>query len=268
MKTNKEFKEMKFSKLHFLIFAGIFLVSSSVHAECIPSDDPCAPKKKIGDWDTSLLFGFNLTQGNSETTLLNIGANTHFEQDQSIFDAGLEYGYGEDKTNQVEGQDTKTRDDLRATAQYDHLLSERFFVGLGTKVLYDDIADIDYRANVNPSLGYYLLRDNSFKFRVEAGPSYVFEKVGGEKDDYFAPRLAEGFEWAITCTSKLFQKAEILFDTADSDNYLIDAEAGIEAAISSSLSLVVKVRETYDNVPAEDRDRSDLAVISAIKVQL
>ncbi len=259
---------MNFNQILCLIVAAVLAFSHPVFAECIPADDPCAPQKKVGDWDKSLLFGLNLTNGNSETTLVTVGGNAHLERGSSVFDAVLDYGYGEDETNKTGDEDTTTRNDFRGAVQYDYLFTERAFAGLGAKIISDEIADIDYRLNINPSLGYYLLRDAAFKFRVEGGPSYVFEKVDGVEDDYFAPRIAEGFEWAITCTSKVFEKAEILFDINDSNNYIVDAEAGIEAAISSSLSLVVKVRNTYDNVPAADKENNDIAVISAIKVLL
>ena len=252
----------------FIAMAVLLCWTAQALSECVPTDDACAPKKKLEEWDKSLLFGLNLTNGNSETTLVNIGGNAHLERNNSVFDTALQYGYGEDKTNKVEGEDTTTRNDLKGSIQYDYLLTERFFTGFGTKILYDEIADIDYRTNLNPTIGYYLLKDNSFKFRVEGGPSYVFEKVGGEKDDYFAPRVAEAFEWAITCTSKLYEKAEIYFDPSDTNNYIVEAEAGIEAAISTNLSLVLKVQENYDNTPAVDKEKSDVSVISAIKVAL
>src|SRR5690606_35263206 len=106
------------------------------------------------------------------------------------------------------GESETTQNDVNAKAEYKRLLSERFFAGLGTTFLYDDIADVDYRVNLNPSLGYFLIREENIRFNIEGGPTYVFEKVGGVKDDYLAPRVAERFEWSFSETGKLFQTAE------------------------------------------------------------
>jgi putative salt-induced outer membrane protein YdiY len=244
------------------------IISENAAAECVPSEDTCAPKKKVGEWDSSALIGFNLTQGNSETTLLTLGLKAALDKDGNVIDLAADYGYGEDKALDSEENGDTSRNDFRAAARYDRILGERFYVGFGAKFLYDEIADVDYRVNMDPNVGYYLLRDNSFKLRLEGGPSYVFEKVGGEEDDYFAPRLGDRFEWAITCTSKIYQQAEVLFDASDSDNYLVNAEVGIEAAIATNLALAFIIRETFDNQPAAGREKDDLAIISSLKVSL
>lgn len=118
------------------------------------------------------------------------------------------------------------------------MLNDNSFLGLGGKFLYDELAEIDYRTNLDPTYGYYFIKDNQFKFKLEGGPSYIFEKVGQKSDDYLAPRLADRFDWALTCTSKIYQLAEILFDVNDSDNYIINAEIGVESALTTALSLV------------------------------
>lgn len=258
---------------HLLAFGAVlglvlFGSLSSLHAECVPSEDPCAPKKKTGDWDVSGLFGFNFTSGNTDTTLLTVGAKGLLDKDNNLWELSADYSFGKDDEREDPKFDDTTRNDFRALARYDRLLSERFYVGLGSKFLYDEIAEVDYRVNIDPNVGYFLLKDNTYKFRVEGGPSYVFEEVGDVEDDYFAPRLAERFDWAITCTSKVYQQAEVFMDIDDSDNYVVNAEVGVEAALSSQLSLALLIRQTYDNVPAAGREKDDLAVISALKVAL
>lgn len=250
------------------LFVSVLIPVGSCFAECIPGDDPCAPKKKIGEWDNSVAFGFNMTSGNSSTRLVTVLGNTYYEKDSDIVEGTLMYNFGEDRNVDDEKNGSTTRNDFRVLGQYNHLVTERTFLGFGSKFFYDEIADIDYRVFVSPSAGYYFLKDNTFKLRLEGGPSYVFERVGGLNDEYLAPRLANRFDWFITCTSKIYQTAEILGDTNDSQNFLVNAEVGIESALSTALSLVVLVRETFDNQPAEGRDKGDLAVISALKVAI
>ncbi len=258
----------KACKAVFILLLTVVLTSTLVFAQCDPKDDPCAPKKEPGVWDKSLAFGFNLTSGNSDTTLANISGKFSRDYENNIWDFGMQYNYGEDKDRELSGEDKVSRNDFRSNASYNRLLDERLFVGFGTKFFYDEIADIDYRVFADPTVGYYLLKDNTFKFKLEAGPSYIFEKVGGVEDDYLAPRVADGFEWVLSCTSKIFQTAEVLMDINDSENYLVNAEVGVEAALNATMSLVFKVRETYDNQPADGREKDDLAMITALKVTL
>lgn len=246
----------------------LFVCARQATAACDAAADPCGPKKVLDSWEKSLAAGLNLTRGNSDTLLLTLLAQARRETDQDIIRFDASYGYGEDSTNTADGEDSTTRNDARVTAGYNYLLSERTFVGGIVDFRYDEIADIDYRFTLSPTVGYYFLKDADFKFSGDIGPSYVFEKVGGEENDYFAPRIGERFEWVISCTSKLYQSAEILYDVEDSDNYMMNAEAGVEAAIATNLALVVLLRDNYDNLPAADREKNDLTLITALKVAL
>ncbi len=250
------------------LFLVSFLVTAQAYAGCDPVEDPCAPKKIKDAWQKSALVGFNLTSGNSKTTLLNLGLAAAKETDEYLTDVSAAFNYGEDKNIEDSINGTTTRNDVRVAGSYHEKLTELSYIGFGTKFLHDEIADVDYRATLSPGLGYFVLKDSDVSLALEAGPSYVFEKVGGLKDDYLAPRIADKFNWVISCTSKLYQSAEVLLDVNDSENYLANAEAGVEASLSSSVALVVGVRYTYDNVPASGREKDDLAVITSLKIAL
>lgn len=244
------------------------LLASSAYAACEKGEDPCAPVKEKDAWNKSLALGFNMTSGNSDTLLLTaIGAAAR-ETDQDLIDFGAALSYGEDDALEETTGSSTSRNDIRASASYNYKLSDRLYAGLGSKFLHDEIADVKYRVNVNPTLGYFLAKNADISFALEGGPGYTFEKVDDETDDYFSPRIADRFEWVISCTSKLFQTAEVLFDVTDSENYIINAELGVEAALAADLALVVSLRESYDHQPAVDRDKSDLALLSALKVTL
>lgn len=232
-----------------------------VCAKCLEPYDPT-------QWERSVAFGFNLARGNTDTALININAKAQREFESNIYRFELDGNYGEDKDKERAGGDKKTQENVKGLAEYKRLLSDRFYVGIGGAYLYDDISAIDYRVTINPVAGYFLLKDDEVKLSVEAGPSYIFEEVNNESDDYLAPRAAERFEYVISKTSKIFQSAEVLIDVDDSDNYIVNSEAGIKAAINSNLSLVVSAKDSYDNQPAVDREKNDLAVISALQFSL
>ncbi|MCC6952741.1 MAG: DUF481 domain-containing protein [Deltaproteobacteria bacterium] len=249
-------------------FCTSLLTTNVAQAACNPAEDPCAPKKEIGSWDKSLAFGFNYTSGNSDTSALSLLGRAKRETTEDVIDFDLTSGSGEDRARDTETVDAKNKDDFRANANYKYLLGGDWFAGAGWAFLYDDIAQVDYRTSLTPVVGYYLLKDEDFTLSVDAGPGYTFERVASVDNDFFSPKIGERFDWIISCTSKIYQKADIFFDTSNSDNYLVNAEAGVESALSTSLSLVFLVRDTYDNEPAVDREKNDVAMITAVKVAL
>jgi hypothetical protein len=54
----------------------------------------------------------------------------------------------------------------------------------------------------------------------------------------------------------------------DADQYIFNAEVGVESALNSYLSLVLTVRDYYINKPAEGRVPNDVITITALKVTL
>jgi hypothetical protein len=53
-----------------------------------------------------------------------------------------------------------------------------------------------------------------------------------------------------------------------SSDYIVNAELGIEAPLSSSVNLVFAVRDYYINEPAEGRERNDVYTLTGLKVNL
>jgi putative salt-induced outer membrane protein YdiY len=114
----------------------------------------------------------------------------------------------------------------------------------------------------------YVIREDDLKLSIEGGPAYIFEEIGGESDNYLAPRIANRLDWKISDTAKLFQTAEYLFDISDSDAYLVNAELGIETTVTELVSLVVSIKDAYNNAPADGKERNDIAIISGLKLNL
>ncbi len=237
----------------FLVILLILPMSVLAHDEVDP--DPEA-------WKKSISFGYNMTDGNSNTDLLTIDMKARREKGNDIWNFQLRESYGQ--TEDATGLDTTNVDETIGIAEYRHLISERAYFGALVNAERDDIADIDYRAIPSLVFGYFLIKNETMDFAVEAGPGYVFEKVGGVKDDYFAPRVGEIFNWQFSENARFFEYANVTFDTDNSDNYLIVGEAGVEAALNEMLSLIVSVKDNYDNVPAPGLKRNDIILTSSV----
>jgi putative salt-induced outer membrane protein YdiY len=229
---------------------------------------------------TALNAGLTLTDGNSETLALNVGLETEGEKDGlgSVL-AGIEANYGEStisstSTDEATGETTvsevkeTTVENAKAYANVKKTLSPRTFAALDGSVLYDDVALIDYRSMLGPGLGIYLMKNEKRTLTLEAGPSYVWEKVDGETDDYLALRFAQRYTCQATANAKLVQSLEYVPEAEDFDNYLLNAEIGIEASMNERLSLRIVLQNKYDNTPAEGAESNDLSLIAGIGLSL
>lgn len=100
-----------------------------------------------GPWDTSIYSGLALTHGTVDSLTVNAGIRaigSWADQEALLF---ADYLYGEN-------QSATTNNAFRAGAQTNFLISDRAFIGLGAGFLYDEVADVDYRVNAGPTLGY------------------------------------------------------------------------------------------------------------------
>ena len=265
-------------KKHLLVAAALALAASASAAEKKAGKEAAVAEAPAG-LATVLNAGLTLTDGNSETLAANVGLKTEGEQAGlgSVL-AGAEFNYGEStvqtKTVDEAGvetvaeKDEKTVENAKLFANVKKTLSPRTFLSLDGTAAYDDVADIDYRATLGPGLGAYLVKNDQRELTLEAGPAYLWEKVGGARNDYLALRFAERYVCQALKNAKLVQSLEYLPEAEDFDNYLLVGEIGVEAAMSDRLSLRVVLQDKYDNTPAEGKERNDLSLIAGLGIKL
>ncbi len=262
-------------KKFLMMLAAAGLAVSAPAAEKKAAD---AAAKKDG-FTTALNAGLTLTDGNSETLAANASLLTEGEKKGlGSLRAGVEGNYGEstatttttaaDGTTTTADENEKTVDNAKVFANVRKTLSPRTFALLDGSALYDDIAEVDYRALLGPGLGIYLVKNDKRELSLEAGPSYVWEEVGGVSDDYLALRFAERYSCQATQTAKLVQALEYTPEAEDFDNYLLTFELGVEAAMNETLSLRVVVQDKYDSTPAAGAEYNDVSLIAGLGLTL
>jgi putative salt-induced outer membrane protein YdiY len=226
-------------------------------------------------WETVANAGATLTRGNSETFLGTIGVNSQRKWSKDEVLLGASAGYGENTTRRPGLSDDHNATDqyVKGFGQWNHLFSERLYGGLRVDGMYDKIAGIDYRVTVSPMIGYYLIKDAKTTLAVEAGPGVVFENLAGtdskgrpnNADQYITLRIAERFEHKFSDKAKVWQSAEYLPRISDfADDYVINAEVGASAAITSSIDLRAVLQDTYRSLPPGGRKHNDLKLIVGV----
>ena len=209
-------------------------------------------------WESSIGAGLTLTRGNSSTLLVTGNIQTHKKTPDNEFTFGADGAYGE--ANSQENVDT-----IHGFGQYNHLFTDKFYGYFRAEGLHDGIADLQYRVTVGPGAGYYFLKETNTTFATELGCSYVNQRLGDVNDNYASLRLAENFEHKFKrYGTRFWESVEVLPQVNKFDNYLMNAEVGIESAISKTISLKTYLVDNFNNEPAAGRQKNDVKLISGI----
>ena len=209
-------------------------------------------------WASSVTAGLTLTRGNSDTLLVTGGVETHKKTPDNEIGMGADGGYGTSGGK-------KNVDTAHGFTQYNHFFSDRFYGYGRVEALHDGIANLQYRITVGPGVGYYFLKETNTTLAGELGSSYVNERLGDVTDNYDTLRAAERFEHKFKdYGARLWENAEILPQVDKFQNYLVNAEVGIEAALNSHLSLKTFLDDNFNNEPAAGREKNDIRLVSGI----
>lgn len=208
-------------------------------------------------WLSSISLGFTMTRGNSDTLLVSGKFRTERKSNHNEWLLGADGAYGED--NSVANYET-----LHGFTQFNHFFTSRLYLFGRVDALHDGIKDIKYRVTISPGLGYYLCRQTNLTFAVETGPSFVTEKQGNDNQNYAAWRFAERLDYKLNSRARIWHSAEIIPQLDQTDNFIINADFGIESPITRDLSLQVSLQDNYVNLPATTYKHNDVRIISGI----
>jgi putative salt-induced outer membrane protein YdiY len=215
-----------------------------------------APPPK-NSWQSSITAGLTLTRGNKSTTLFTTEFLTAKKTPKNEYSLGLGTAYGSQGS-------TETVNNYKAFGQWNRLFTERFFGYARADALRDLIADLDYRLSIGPGAGYYLLKATNTTLAVEAGAGMEFQRLGGKDEQFSTTRFAERFEHKFNNRARLWQTAELVPQVDNFDNYVVNFEIGMEAAISKSFSLKTYFDDTYANQPAAGRLKNDAKIVAGV----
>jgi putative salt-induced outer membrane protein YdiY len=226
------------------------------------AQDPAAPTQSPSKWDKSAALGLTLTRGNSDTLLFtgNVLASRKAGRHEYNFGADATYGETEGET---------TAQNFHGFGQYNYLFTERAFGYFRLDGLHDDVAAIKYRFIASPGAGYYFIKATDVTLRGEVGPGFIYERTlrsNGEYEDkgYMTLRLAERYDHKLSDKVKLWQMVEFLPQVDRLENYLINAEIGVDTSLTPKLSLRTYLQDTYRSKPSAGREKNDLKLVVAI----
>lgn len=221
--------------------------------EAKPAEEP----KKTA-WETSAAIGATLTRGNSKTLLVTGNILSEKKWTQNELRLGADAQYGED-------HDVKNAESIHGFGQYNRLFTDRFFGYFRLDALHDAVADVEYRLTLSPGVGYYFVKNDTTTLSGEFGPGYIYEKLGNSTHSYPTLRIAERLEHKINERVKLWESIEFLPQVDKFENYIINAEVGVDTSLTKKLFLSVFATDTYHSEPAPGREKNDLKLVTALK---
>jgi putative salt-induced outer membrane protein YdiY len=221
-------------------------------------------------FETNVDAGFTLTDGNSETTLLTLGAESRNNTDEREFSILANYAYGQTTSTLEDGskEDTTNLDKAKLAFQANWLLSERAYIFANLTAEKDEIAKIDHRIIAGPGFGYYFLRDETHTLSTETSVVYVIEDTGNDDEDFAAFRFKQEYRRNFENGSRIWQSVELVSEFADTENYFMNAEIGVESTLTSRMALRLVAKNQYNNEPDAGIERNDFTLISGISVSL
>lgn len=238
-------------------FISAIILVGAVSSQAQVASAPAAAAPK----ENSIALGATMTDGNSDTLLTTVSATHDRKRENYNLRLAIDYAYGK-------ADGTKNTDNAKGVADYRYLLNDRAYVFGNLMALTDDIADISHRVVLATGPGYYLIKNEKATLGVDVGPAYLNEKVGGDENSDLALRFGERYERQLSPTAKCWQALEYLPLVDDFGDYLLNSEIGVEAAINSSASIRLVLKNAYDSTPATDREKSDTTIIGALAYQL
>jgi putative salt-induced outer membrane protein len=208
-------------------------------------------------WDTSAAVGFSLTQGNSDTTLLNANIGSKGTYKNYAITLGADATFGEQN-------DVRNAETYRAFGQYDRKITDRFYVYGRGDYFHDGIADVEYRYKISPGFGWHLIKNDKWALDLEAGPGYVFQDQGGISDSFLTLRVAENLTYKLNDRARLWQSAEWVPEASQFSNYFLTIQVDIEADLTKKAKLRVVIYDDYNNQPAAGRKKNDIKLVTGI----
>jgi putative salt-induced outer membrane protein YdiY len=216
-------------------------------------------------WKSSVAVGVTVARGNTDTTQASISGSTMKKWLQNSLVFGADALYGETKPPGTPKEE-ESAETLHGFSQYDRVFGANFYGYMRIDGFHDGIADIKYRVTLAPGLGYYFITNKVVDLMGEIGPGYIREQVGNDTESFATLRIAEKCHYAISANARMWETVEFLPQVDKFDNYIVNAELGIEAKLTkgNKLSLRSVLQDSYDNVPAAGRLKNDLKLITSI----
>lgn len=217
--------------------------------------------KKINEppihWIGTLTVGGFLSRGNTNSEVLNAGANftRRSEFDRITFDGNYNYSKAKDPATGVK---STTSDNWNTEAKYDYFINPKLYAYADVKVAKDRIAFLDLRFAPGVGLGYQWYESPDFNFRTEGGVGYFYERFSNDGTNQNGSlRLAYHVDKKLGDKVKIYHDLEYYPKFDGTADFFVTTDAGIRLTLTKSMFTEFKAQLDHNNRPAPGRQKDD-----------
>lgn len=221
----------------------------------------CAHADETQPWEVTGAAGLSASSGNSDNLAYYLQLLATYQNNQNEGSFGVDYFVSE-------SDKVKTTNSFRTFGQYNHLLTDRFYLGLVGEFLVDPIADIDYRFDLAPVAGYKFIKNDTTSLSFEAGPGYTWQEEDGVTDDFSTVRFAQTFEHSFNARTKLWQNITFTPKKDDFSDSVLRGEIGLDLRLNDEWALRTSLRHKVDSNPATGREKDDTTLLVGFTYEL
>lgn len=239
---------------HTLCLAALVaLVLPSVAVAQSPAASPDPPQ----GWAGSFGAGLALTQGNSDTSTLNLAYDVKRDTGSRVLFKSI----GLFIRGESEGALTANR--LGLEGRLDREFTERTSLFAQAQYLRDEFKEIDYLISPTMGVSHFLAKGDRTELAVDVGVGMVWEKNPRFvlKTDG-AVTAGQNFKHKLSDTAEITQRVTALWKMDDFEDGLYILGAGLAANVTAATQIKAEVLNTFKNrPPTADVQRNDVAVL-------
>lgn len=239
---------------------ALALVVVAMSAPALAQAPAAAPPPPPPGWAGSVGAGLALTQGNSDTSTINVGADLlrDYGTDVVFKATGLLLRGSNDGVANV--------DRSQADARLGYALSPRLTAFGQTTFARDRFKAIDYLLAPTAGLAYKLVGGQRTEWVVDGSAGLVFEKNRGLDVDTSGALLAgEKLAYRIGEKSKFTHAATGLWKMKDFDDAFYTVSAGLLTSIAGNFDLKTEFLSTYKNKPTNPAlKKADQSIVLSV----
>jgi putative salt-induced outer membrane protein YdiY len=230
--------------------ASLTLASAPVSAQP-PADPPPPP-----GWAGSFGAGLALTQGNSDTSTVNVAYEVKRDTGSPfVLKSNGLYIRGES-----EGQ--LTTDRLALEGRADRTLFDRTSIYGQVQYLSDEFKQIDYLFSPTVGLAHQLVKNDRTELGIDAGVGMVWEKNPGlERSASGAVTAGQNFRFKLSETAEITQRVSALWPMDEFADGLYITGLGLAANVTAQTQLKAELLNTLKNRPPVDVKKNDVAIL-------
>jgi putative salt-induced outer membrane protein YdiY len=250
---------MWFRRVQALDLLCAVLLAAAAPASAQTPAAPATPPPPPG-WTGSFGAGLALTQGNSDTSTVNIAYDVRRDTGSPV----LFKSTGLFIRGSSEG--TLTTNRLLLDGRVDRRLNARTSLFGQLQYFRDEFKRIDYVASPTVGLAHLLVRTDRTELGADGGAGVVWEKNPGRPVQASgAVTASETFKHKVSSTAEITQRVSALWKTNDFDDALYVLGLGLAANVTTATQFKAELLDTFKTRPPSAAvKKNDVAVLLSL----